>query len=180
MSVDRDSIAYAQNYCEENVWQLSRHPQLPAGVRYAVFISSLAGRCAMWSQRAAEQPGSPVIWDYHAVLMVESQIFDLDCTAGLPLSLRRYLEVTFPFGNEVDPELRPSFRVIEAGEFRRTFASDRSHMRGADGGWLHPPPEWPAILAPGQTMNLPSFIDMRPAGFGEILDLELLSSRFGG
>ncbi|MEM8997034.1 MAG: hypothetical protein AAGF23_19780, partial [Acidobacteriota bacterium] len=61
MSLDRETVAYAANYCEENVWQLSRHPQLPSGVRYVIFISNPERTCALWCQRAAPEAGAPVV-----------------------------------------------------------------------------------------------------------------------
>ena len=178
--LDRSTVAYAPFYCEENVWQLSRHPQLPAGLRYVIFISNHRRSCAIWSQRAAQAPGSPVIWDYHAVLLVEGEenlVFDLDSTAGVPLDLERYLAATFPFGERVERELRPLFRIVEAGELRRTFSSDRSHMRDGD-TWRHPPPPWPPIQAPSRETNLDDFIDMRSSGYGEVVDLRGLRGRF--
>lgn len=35
--------------------------------------------------------------------------------------------------------------MIPASEFVKEFASDRRHMRRADGTWIKPPPSYPAI-----------------------------------
>ena len=179
-ALDPSTVAYAANYCEENVWQLSRHPKLPTGLRYVVFISNTERSCALWSQRSAAQPGTPVVWDYHVLLLIEGRenlVFDLDSTLGAPIPLDRYLADTFPFDGQIERRLRPLFRIVEAGEFRRTFASDRSHMRDGD-AWRHPPPLWPKIQAPGRKMNLDDFIDMKSSGYGEVIDLRSLRGRF--
>ncbi|MEO1088829.1 MAG: protein N-terminal glutamine amidohydrolase, partial [Acidobacteriota bacterium] len=181
MTIDSETVAYAANYCEENVWQLSRHPQLPSGVGYAIFISNPERSCALWCQRAAPEAGAPVVWDYHVVLLVEGRetlILDLDSTLGVPVSLERYVAETFPFSDRVEKRLQPFFRIVESGEFRRTFASDRAHMRTADGAWRHRPPPWPAIQAPGASTNLDDFIDMKSPGTGEVIDLLGLRRRF--
>lgn len=39
------------------------------------------------------------------------------------------------------------FRVVAAESFLQRFASDRSHMRAADGSWLQPPPAYACIVA---------------------------------
>lgn len=36
--------------------------------------------------------------------------------------------------------------MVPAPLFLAHFASDRSHMRDAGGGWLQPPPFWPPIV----------------------------------
>ena len=178
--IDLATVAYTPNYCEENIWQLSRHPSLPAGLRYVVFISNPDRSCALWSQRAAEQAGAPVVWDYHVILFIEGRenlVFDLDSTIGVPVALGRYLDETFPFADQVERKLQPLFRIVESGEFRRTFASDRTHMR-QDGRWRHRPPPWPPIQAPGKQMNLDDFIDMKSSGYGEVINLRGLRGRF--
>ncbi|MEM1179499.1 MAG: protein N-terminal glutamine amidohydrolase [Acidobacteriota bacterium] len=181
MTLDIQTVAYAANYCEENVWQLSRHPQLPSGIRYVVFVSNTERTCALWCQRAAPEAGSPVVWDYHVLLLVEGRetwVFDLDSTLGVPVTLERYLAETFPFDGRLEKRLRPTFRLVESGEFRRTFASDRSHMLDSEGQWRHRPPPWPMIQAPGASMNLSDFIDMKAPAFGEVIDMQGLRLRF--
>jgi protein N-terminal glutamine amidohydrolase len=41
------------------------------------------------------------------------------------------------------------FRVIHAPMFLQSFASDRSHMKDANGNWLQLPPKYEAIVAEG-------------------------------
>lgn len=179
--MERADVAYAPFYCEENVWHLSRDPRVPDGRRSVVFVSNANRTVAMWGQRAAPAPRSPALWDYHVLLVVESAhgalALDLDTLAGFPLPLERYLAATFPFGHRVDPRLWPRFRILEAAEWRRRFASDRSHMRRGD-DWSEPPPPWPPIQAPGQRMNLFEFVDTEAPEPGTVVDLDGLRRRF--
>jgi hypothetical protein len=41
------------------------------------------------------------------------------------------------------------FRVVPASLFLQHFASDRRHMKRADGSWIKPPPDYPPISTPG-------------------------------
>jgi hypothetical protein len=41
------------------------------------------------------------------------------------------------------------FRVIPALEFLQNFASDRSHMKKANGEWIKNPPAYPPIRTAG-------------------------------
>ncbi|MEM8932641.1 MAG: hypothetical protein AAGE94_15770, partial [Acidobacteriota bacterium] len=61
--------------------------------------------------------------------------------------------------------------------WRQQFASDRSHMRSGE-GWTEPPPPWPEIQAPGQTMNLFDFADTEADGAGTVYGLAGLRRRF--
>lgn len=174
------SFAYAPCYCEENIWHLAADPRLEEGRRWVVFISNRQKSCAFWCHRAAEEEGSPVLWDYHVVLLIETtsgpKVFDLDSTAGFPMSLTAYLMVTFPY---VDEALGgpPLFGVVDAERYRSQFASDRSHMRDED-GWFVPPPDWPTIGPDGEDSNLFSYVDMDEAWVDERLDLEAFKARF--
>ncbi len=46
------------------------------------------------------------------------------------------------------------FRVVPSMDFLSTFASDRRHMRRADGTWMKIPPEYPPISTKESTHNL--------------------------
>lgn len=164
-------------YCEENVWWLVREGPLPAP-SYAVFISNEERAVALAHQRLAP-PRRPIVWDYHVIAIdAGAQVWDLDSRLPRPIDLATYLDETFldpPPGAE---RFAPRFRVVAAAELEARFASDRSHMRAADGGYLRPPPPWPPI---GGTMpsNLRQLVDMsQPAG-GEVYDIEGLRTRFG-
>jgi hypothetical protein len=167
--------AYTANYCEENVWHLADAPGLYAGERWAVIVAALGPAVPVWSQRAAEAPGLPVLWDYHVFLAVTGEarwIYDLDTTLPFPSPLDDYLHETFGPGAEAPAELLPHFRVVPAAEYRAGFWSDRGHMRDPAGAWLSPPPAWPAILPDAPTLPLLRALDMRDRTLpGQLLDL---------
>lgn len=165
-------MRYAAYFCEENVWHLA---QTRAGRPdiHAVFVTNRTRQVALWQQRA----GDPVIWDYHVVLLDDRDVVDLDTTieGGPTLPAAVWLQSTF---RRADETLAPRFRVVDAGELLRTFASDRSHMRGPDGTPRQPFPEWPPIRCPAGAHTLPRFLDMDDAIAGEWFDLSGLRHRF--
>ena len=164
------------------VWHRCRHPAVAGVPRRVVFVSNAARACPLWAQRAAPAPGEPVVWDYH-VFLVEAgaggRVWDLDSVLGMPVPLADYLAATF---RAVPAEGAPRFRVVPAGEYVRRFSSDRSHMRTPDGGWLVPPPAWPAIGAAGETSNLMRFVDVEGEGefVGRVVGLEGRREGVGG
>lgn len=153
-------------YCEENVWQAARVAvdEGAAGPVEAVFLTNEARRCAVWSQRAAPEPGTPVLWDYHVVLRVGPAILDADCVAGAHLPAAAWLAASFPLGEAVPRRFLPRFRRVPAAVFLSRFASDRRHMRRTGGRYVKPPPPWPPIVAPdGAVHTLPAFLDPHDA-----------------
>jgi hypothetical protein len=169
---------YSACYCEENIWHLAQSDQLPDSERTVVFIAAESGACPLWEQRAVPAEREPVFWDYHVILLLHERdagyrwqnacVFDLDSTAGWGLSLTEYLAATFPMAGQLRDEYEPRFRLIPAEDYVRDFASDRSHMRGDDGSWLAPPPEWPLI---GEGHNLPDYISTTDAPPGRVVTL---------
>ncbi len=172
---------YHPFYCEENVWWLCQEERFAEQKRYAVFISNASRCCAIAQQRVA--PADAVVaWDYHVVMLLETdttEIWDLDSRLGAPLPLEEYLVRSFLPLQPHCAHLAPQFRLVPAAELLAIFASDRRHMRDADGSWQHPPPEWPAPTVEGQAHNLMRFVDLRDDIAGEVLDLEALRTRFG-
>lgn len=99
---------------------------------------------------------------------------------------------------------------MSADCFLSNFASDRSHMRNADGSWKMPPPRYPPIHTEGQLtppltfdllhppdhvtcltplplpastesqMNLDDFISMSGGGWGRVFSLDHFLHRFLG
>ena len=182
MDPRRAKHAYAPFYCEENVWHLAGDPRIEADERFVVFISNRDRACLLWSQSQCPSPDRPVVWDYHVVLLArrreELLVYDLDTRLEFPERLERYLLATFPIDELIDPRLRPRFRVIDGETFRKTFASDRSHML-IRGKYRAPPPEWPCIRSEAEAMNLDRFIDMEQPGEGEVVeDVRALVRRF--
>lgn len=121
-----------------------------------------------------------VIWDYHVIFVYKPDdrclIFDLDSDLPFPTFFQKYVTETFRTDAILNPgmELLPNyqnqveieqqvcffaeyhrfFRVIPAFEFLSTFASDRRHMKKADGSWMKIPPEYPPISTKESTHNL--------------------------
>jgi hypothetical protein len=71
------------------------------------------------------------------------------------------------------------FRVVPSPVFLATFASDRRHMKKADGTWMKPPPSYPPISTAESVHNLDEFISMEAAvGVGEVLSLTEFVKKF--
>lgn len=164
--------AYTANYCEENIWHLAGEPELRPGIRRVVVIAGLGASVPVWNQRLADTPDAPVFWDYHVILAVSGPharwAYDLDTTLPCPCPLEAYVELTFGPSRHVPAPLQPMFRVLDADEYRRRLASDRSHMRDAD-GWLSPPPRWPPITGEAPRLLLAAATDMRDRSAGGVL-----------
>lgn len=160
-------------YCEENVYWLVQEQALSSGFPHAVFITNEARRCCFFEQRVSP-PGMPTWWDYHVIATAGGQVWDLESRLGMPVPLGGYLEATFRVS---DPTLR--FRAVEKDAMLATFTTDRSHMRGADGGYLQPPPAWAPPTAAGHTMNLGAFLDMKGDIAGRVCDAAAFLREFG-
>lgn len=168
---------YQPFYCEENVWWQVHETD---GPRWALFITNPQRRVLLWRQRLAPLE-EPVLWDYHVVMVREEGgarwVHDLDTRLPPVLPAETYLEATFPYDHQTLPEpltpFVPSFRLVSADELVATFASDRSHMRGEDGAYLHPPPPWPPIEAAGveSAMTLERYLDLHDDIAGEVMTL---------
>jgi hypothetical protein len=167
---------YTPYYCEENIWHLCREPQFAAAEAKVLFISNARRQCYFWEQRASLSTNQPIGWDYHVILLARDQhwqVWDLDTTLRLPTDAKEYLNRTFQHVGKAPAEWDPIFRVIEPKDFIENFASDRSHMLDAAGGWLQPPPPWEPIGI-GKESNLHSFINMDDTAFGIVMNLTQL------
>lgn len=160
---------YQAYYCEENAWQLAQQ----LGDRGEVLVITNDGkRVAVWCQKLAHTPEQPVVWDYHVVNLERVQggrvVHDLDSVLPCPVPLDRWIEQSF---RGAPPPFAPRFVLIDGPEFARRFASDRSHMRGPEGGWLAPPPPWPAPLPDAErTAGLQALLEPAPP-IGQVLEL---------
>ncbi|GEM_PF-472462 len=171
---DGHRFRYQPFFCEENAWWLCAEPALGDGPRAVLFVSSARGACPLAAQRAVP-PGMLCWWDYHVVVLdALARIWDLDTRLGLPVSAADWLHQTFPSIERLPADLMPWFRLVPAAAYRAQFASDRSHMRTAGGGWCQPPPAWPPI---GAGMNLAHYQSLAPNGPGEILSWRELLAR---
>lgn len=168
---------YHPFYCDENAWWLCAEPALGDGPRHVVFIMAPRGACPLAAQKAVP-PGDLCWWDYHVVVLdAANRIWDLDTRLGCPVPGRDWLAGSFPFVEQLPADLQPLFRLEQADTYRARFASDRSHMRSTEGGWLHPPPPWPPI---GEGMRLPDYRRTDAAGPGELLPWAQMVRRVGG
>lgn len=168
---------YTSQYCEENVWHLCQDPSIAAEDAHIVFVSNAGQTCPLWMQRASPSEREPVIWDYHVVLLGRLDgwhIWDLDSRLPCPIGALDYLRKTFRPERRVPARFRPHFRLVPRAIFLDTFASDRSHMRQSDEGWLAPPPPRPPIRIDAETMTLPRFVDTQSPFVGHVLDLAQL------
>jgi hypothetical protein len=156
--------SYQPFYCEENIWQLVCDSRFADRDRQALFIGNERAQVALWEQRLAAE-GEPIIWDYHVVACIEGAVWDLDTRLPLPSSLALYLARTF---RPVPAALAPRFRLVPFAELSRTFATDRRHMRRADGSWREPPPSWPPPCAPGFVHTLDRYLDFDDAIAGRV------------
>ncbi|KAM3928654.1 protein N-terminal glutamine amidohydrolase [Leptodactylus fuscus] len=184
----RSECCYTSCYCEENVWKLcenirERTPQNLDGF-YAVFISNENRMIPIWKQQSAKNEG-PVIWDYHVVLLHDCGdgqrvIYDLDTVLQFPCPCDTYIKEALRSDYNIHKDFRRKLRLIQADEYLRTFASDRSHMKDANNEWRKPPPPYPCIKTSASSMNLDDFISMDPrVGYGTVYTLDAFTERFG-
>ncbi len=167
---------YQPFYCEENAYHLCMHEALAQREPAALFIRGAGDVCVMWQQKKSDEPGEPVFWDYHVVVLAKGpwEIWDLDSRLGCPVPAMSYLRRSFRPEVTLPPEVAPRFRLVDAATLQSSFASDRSHMRGPDGEFSKPPPPWPVI---GEGSTLARFLALGDAIAGEELGLPALMRR---
>ncbi len=167
---------YQACYCEENAWWLAREPAF-AGWPVEVLLITNAGRGVGLAWQRAVPAGQLIVWDYHVVVCVAVAgrwwTYDPDTRIGFPVPTADFLCLSFP---PLPARLRPRFRRLSREVYGARFASDRSHMRTAAGGWHAPPPPWPAI-GPGN--HLPALRDLRQRP-EEVCGLAELHAFFAG
>lgn len=175
-------LRYQPYWCEENVWQLLGEARLEGRDAHAVVVSNPTGSVAMWGQRAALVPGTPVVWDYHVLVIVrgddEWEAWDHDHTGGRRTRLATWLAASFGHVEQLPDEFHPRFRVVDASTWRSELSSDRHHMRDERGAFVKAPPPWPPVGSGPH--NLDRFIDMERAFVGEVMGLAGLRARFLG
>ncbi len=168
-------------YCEENVWHLCQAPELAGRDPWVVLLTNAERLCPVWAQQGDAPPGEPILWDYHAIVLVGGppwEVWDLNSMLGAPVDLAKYLRLSFPRVKQWPEHLRPRFRVLTAGEYLRHFSSDRSHMLDDEGGYYEPPPPWPLICDSRLGMTLPLLLDPEQPHPGEWLDWRAFIGRF--
>ncbi|XP_054047071.1 protein N-terminal glutamine amidohydrolase isoform X3 [Rissa tridactyla] len=103
----------------------------------------------LWKQKSG-RGDEPVVWDYHVILLHVSSgeqnfIYDLDTVLPFPCPFDMYSVEAFRLDDSLRPEFHRKIRMIRADLYLKTFASDRSHMKDANGKWQKPPPSYPCI-----------------------------------
>ncbi|XP_071879847.1 uncharacterized protein [Anas platyrhynchos] len=158
----RAACAYTGCYCEENVWKLCDYirsrGERPVEEFYAVFISNERRMVPLWKQKSGHGD-EPVVWDYHVILLRVSSgeqnfTYDLDTELPFPCPFDMYSTEAFRLDDSLHPEFHRKIRMIRADLYLETFASDRSHMKDADGKWQKPPPSYPCIETAGNIWKL--------------------------
>jgi hypothetical protein len=173
---------YTPAYCEENIWHLASDGRFRGLDARVVLITGPGSYRKLWFQRSSEHLAFPVHWDYHVVLLVWDdiwQVWDLDTTLEFPVNASTYFRKTFRGPDESFDNTNVIFRTIDATEYIANFSSDRSHMRLPSGDWIAPPPSWPPIVK-NEISNLMGWLDIESDGPGKMLSLaqiiELCSS----
>jgi hypothetical protein len=109
-----------------------------------------------------------IAWDYHVVVVDgQGRVWDQDTRLSLPSPGVAWLDQTFALAGHLPASYDPRLRVIPAGEFRASFASDRRHMRDRHGRYQRAPPPWPSI-GEGR-MNLARYLDPESPHPGRLL-----------
>ena len=169
----RENFLYTSCYCEENIWQLAREECFRERETIAVIVSGKGRYRRFWFQNNAQNPESPVYWDYHVILLSFDEswwVWDLDTSLGLPVLADTYFPQTFLQQNIDVMQTDVILRLISAEEYVRKFSSDRAHMRLPSGEWVAPPPQWPMILQ-GKDANLLDWININHDAPGKVLTL---------
>jgi hypothetical protein len=171
--LNTDALDYQPFYCEENVWRLNRSATFANTTRDVVFITSVSGTCPLFGMKAANESGQAIFWDYHVVLLdrrsTSPYIWDLDSTHGPTQMALRWVQRTLPDCDHLPQEHHPIFRVVPGQDFETDFSSDRSHMLGSDGSYMHPPPSWPSPSL--EETRLDDYTSSETGGPGKVLSL---------
>lgn len=169
-----DPFVYHPYYCEENIWHLCHHPKVETIATSVIYISNAAGRCPFWCQKISPDPMSPVVWDYHVILLGHDKtglIWDLDSTLRTPTKALHYFEKTWPAPHRYPTSIEPKFRLIPVERYKAHFTSDRTHMVNTNGTYVAPPPPWPLIGTPDSEDSLEKLTDMEDESIGTIVTL---------
>jgi hypothetical protein len=159
-----ENCLYQPFYCEENIWQLCKHPYFKkAAVEVIFMLPKHKEFIAVWQSKMSKAE-QPILWDYHVVLhdINAKVIYDFDTLLPFPIDAEKYFFHTFSL---VYPAYLPLFKVFQQEDFALNFFSDRTHMQNKKGKWLKPPPEWDSPR-PNTSNN------KKRISFTEVLDVE--------
>ncbi|CAK8698011.1 protein N-terminal glutamine amidohydrolase-like [Clavelina lepadiformis] len=181
----KDECIYTKCYCEENVWMLCNHVlknhKNLLQQFYVIFVSNENKAVPLWAQKSRTDITKPVIWDYHALLLFvegseyegeHAYILDLDSVLPFPTKLSIYCQEAFRPDILLKTEFKQYLKLIPADTYLKTFSSDRSHMKKAEGDWFFPPPSYECIFTEQSTMNLNEFMDMSQSLYGTVYSVK--------
>ena len=137
---------YQSQYCEENIYklceeflsidsQLEKEDVGAGNSNFVLFISSSAGAVPIWKQKKSPDSETPVIWDYHVILVRvdlltgEVLVYDMDTVLPMPCPIHQYISESFRPDTRLMEQYRQLFRIIPAQNYINYFSSDRRHMR---------------------------------------------------
>jgi len=175
-------IKYTPFYCEENIWHLGQDERFRERQPIVAMISGHGRYRKLWFQRQSNDPGIPVLWDYHVVLLSFDGgwwVWDPDSTLGFPVPAATYFGKTFLHSGVDAERVDVVLRLIDAQEYVRDFSSDRSHMRTPGGGWVAESPLWPPILHEKRS-NLLQWLDVSRPTPGKLMTLSEFMQSFPG
>ncbi|PPR04977.1 hypothetical protein CVT24_010435 [Panaeolus cyanescens] len=190
LPIDR---VYTGFYCEENVYLLCQRFLKDAKIHehwqpFVMFISNENKTVALWNQKNGREEGTPVVWDYHVVLVIrprnmeigvdtemdsvpegESWVYDMDSRLESPCPWNGRFSGTIVIQTK-------SWAVY----FNGTFPEDMN----ADGSYIAPPPSYAPLQ---KTSNLMScFVDVKmqegeglDGKYGIVLDRDEVDELFG-
>eukprot|EP01147_Barroeca_monosierra_P001943 gene1943-5032_t len=162
--MEKSQCTYTSCYCEENVWKLL-NDQAPKVAKIieekdgisidkqpwaACFISNHEKHVAVAQQQSSCRDDGIVVWDYHVIAIGPDEssslcVYDLDTRLPFPYPIYDYWKSALQISC-ISDNLKPLFRIVRREHLLQTFSSDRSHML-RNGGYIHPPPSYPAIKA---------------------------------
>jgi hypothetical protein len=94
----QSKLKYTAAYCEENIWHLASDDRFSGLDAKVVLVTGPGSHRKLWYQRCSEHVALPVHWDYHVILLVRDdiwQVWDLDTTLELPVNASTYFRKTF-------------------------------------------------------------------------------------
>ncbi|MCL6270620.1 protein N-terminal glutamine amidohydrolase [Sansalvadorimonas sp. 2012CJ34-2] len=130
-----------------------------------LFLSSPSRKTPILQQKSSPHPDSPVLWDYHVILLMRNKgaswIFDFDSHLSFPVQAGDYFQKCFYPQDTLSPEHQVYIREISADEYLKTFTSDRSHMLDSEEKPLVRFPPYPPINQnKEETISLMEYLDI--------------------
>ncbi|KAI9597295.1 N-terminal glutamine amidase-domain-containing protein [Syncephalis fuscata] len=130
----RSETQYTKQYCEENIYLLSKQLLAvdPTSNALVVFISNERRAVPLWAQSASRDDSTLVIWDYHVILINQTAssciVYDFDALLPFPCLFHKYVDAAFKPNMQLLNIYQRQFRVVPAVDYVKHFSSDRSHM----------------------------------------------------